>query len=417
MEKIKMVKHLSLRTGTLMLLIVMLLAACQTAGPAPEVTQTEAIQPQSATATTKPSSTPVTPTATQAPPTATATTAPTATPQAYGPDNFPADVNPLTGLQVSDTSLLDRRPLAVKVQMFPRGQRPPWGVSLADIVYDFYQNFGATRFNAIFYGHDASQVGPIRSGRMLDRDIVQMYQAIFAFGSADQRILNYLYNSSIGDRMIIPGPSACPPLCRIDPNGFNYLVADTEKITQYAEENNINNERQDLNGMSFDPTLAEGGADAGQVFVRYNFSNYNRWDYDEASHRYLRFQETENDEGNGESYAPLLDRLNDQQIAADNVVILFATHDFAFNTRPGQNEIVDIRLSGSGSAYAFRNGQGYELRWNRPTPDATLFLTFPDGEPYPYKPGNTWYQVIGQSSQVESGGNAGEAWRFTFSIP
>ena len=62
--------------------------------------------------------------------------------QAYGPSNFPPDVNPLTGLVISDPSLLDRRPVAVKVQIFPRGQRPPFGISLADIVYDYYQNNG-----------------------------------------------------------------------------------------------------------------------------------------------------------------------------------------------------------------------------------------------------------------------------------
>jgi hypothetical protein len=44
-----------------------------------------------------------------------------------------------------------------------------------------------------------------------------------------------------------------------------------------------------------------------------------------------------------------------------------------------------------------------------------LSLTLPDGSPYPFKPGNTWFQIIGQFSivtQPESG-----SWRFDFRIP
>jgi hypothetical protein len=74
-------------------------------------------------------------------------------------------------------------------------------------------------------------------------------------------------------------------------------------------------------------------------------------------------------------------------------------------------------MTGSGTAYAFRDGQGYELRWNRPALDAVPFLTYPDGTPYPYKPGNTWYQVFGQSSKVEKPTGSTGAWRFTFAMP
>ena len=46
-------------------------------------------------------------------------------------------------------------------------------------------------------------------------------------------------------------------------------------------------------------------------------------------------------------------------------------------------------VSGSGPAYAFRDGMVYEVRWNIPAPDSVLYLTNPDGTPFPYKPGNT----------------------------
>jgi len=78
----------------------------------------------------------------------------------YGPSNFPADVDPLTGQKVTNPALLQRRPMVIKVQNLPRTGRPQWGLSLADIVFEYYTEEGTTRFAAVFYGNDASMVGP-----------------------------------------------------------------------------------------------------------------------------------------------------------------------------------------------------------------------------------------------------------------
>jgi hypothetical protein len=347
-------------------------------------------------------------------PTPTQTTTPTPEIRASGPDDFPSGVNPLTGLQVGDPSLLDRRPLSVKIQTFPRGQRPPFGVGLADLVFDYYQNNGLTRLHAVFYGQDAERVSPIRSARLFDRHPVRMYKSILAFGGADRRILNTLVNSEFADRLVLEGARNCPPMCRIDPNGFNYLTTDTAELSIYADENGIDNTRQILNGMSFDPQEPTGG-DAGlQLFVRYSISSYVRWDYDEASGEYLRFQDTQEDTtGQNEGYAPLMDGLTNEQIAADNVLVLYVLHEYIFKS--GNSEIVDIKLEGSGNGYAYRDGQVFEITWNRSAPDALVTFSLPDGSPYPLKPGNTWSQIIGQSSSLDSA--EGGALRFVSSIP
>ncbi|MEJ2600702.1 MAG: DUF3048 domain-containing protein [Anaerolineales bacterium] len=410
--------HKKMTWLTLVILLgTTLLGACSPGGPTAAPQNTQAINnPGNATATEAVPTT--TPTATLAPATATPIPSPTATevPKAYGPDNFPSDVDPLTGLKVSDPTLLDRRPLAVKVQMIPRGERPPWGVSKADIVYDYYQNFGATRLFAVFYGQDAEEVGPIRSARLLDGPLVSMYQAIFAFGSADQRILNRLFNSTYADRLILQGSQDCPPMCRVDPNGPNYLVTNTAELSKYAVAKNINNDRPTLNGMSFDPQTPSAGEPGQRVYVRFNFNDYNRWDYNTTSGRYLRFQDSADDNGGGEQYVPLLDKSTGQQIAADNVVVLFVSHEYAFNTRAGLSEIVQINLNGTGKAYAFRDGKAYPVTWNAEN-GKVLYLTNADGTPYQYKPGNTWYQIVGLNSKIENqlpGDMPG--YRFTFSF-
>ena len=125
--------------------------------------------------------------------------------EGYGPTNFPADVDPLTGLKVADPAMLQRRPMVIKVQNLPRNGRPQWGLSLADIVFEYYTEEGTTRFAAIFYGNDASMVGPIRSGRFIDADIVRGYKAMFAFGSAYVAEMNRFLNSEFANRLVIEG--------------------------------------------------------------------------------------------------------------------------------------------------------------------------------------------------------------------
>jgi hypothetical protein len=404
-----MTKHL-----TLLLILVILLGACNMPGRNQDPITATVNESELTAPTDTPSPIPLTDTL--PPPTETPEPIATDIPEAYGPDNFPADVNPLTGQKVSNPALLERRPLAVKVQIFPRGQRPPWGVALADIVYDYYQNNGLTRFHTIFLGTDAEQVGPIRSARLLDGQLINMYKSIFVFGGADSRILNRLYNAPYYDRLVVEGYGNCPPLCRVDPNGYNILMTNTTQLSEYATQKGIPNDRQNLDGMTFNSITPGGGGTGGQVIVRFSISSYNRWDFDPGSGRYLRFQDIqESQDFASQGYDALTDQLTNQQIAADNVVILFAAHKFVAGSKPGKSEIVDIKLDGTGQAIAFRDGQKYDLQWNRPESDSVLYLTFPDGTPYAYKPGNTWYQVIGESSSMETQEDG--ATRFHFAVP
>jgi len=402
-------------TGAFMLLI---LVACSQAEITPTTTSIQA----EATATQVQSTlTPTEAATATAEPTVTETPIPTETPLpvVYGPSNFPLDINPLTGQQVSDPSILDRRPIAVKINIVPRYlYRPPFGLSLADIVYDYYHNAGYSRFFAIFYGKDADLVGPIRSGRLLDHELVQMYQSLFAYGSADQLVNQRFFNAVYFDRLILEGtrsdcpPTSAVPLCRYDPSGGDYLLGGTVAMSSYADSRNVANNRQNLDGMTFDTLQPASGVPAIQVFVRYSTDDYTRWDYDPASGKYLRFQDNNQDTGQGEEYAPLIDRLNDQQITADNVVVIVARHEF-YQQPP--NEIIEIYLSGSGNAYAFRDGQVYQVRWNRPTTNSVLFLTYPDGSLFPYKPGATWYQVVGEATSITQ--LDANTWRFNFAFP
>jgi hypothetical protein len=385
-------------------LLILILNACGQATQAPTPTET-------ATLTSTETAT-LTPTPTE---TATPTVTPTATldfpADGYGPSNFPENVNPLTGLKVKDPTLLERRPLMIKVANLPREYRPQWGLSLADHVYEYYTEEGTTRFAAFFLGNDANMVGPIRSARFFDNHLMTMYKANFAFGSADYRVLNLLFNQKYSDRLIIE--SACPPMCRYEPKDENYLMADTVGLTDWINQKNVpdGNGRQSLDGFRFKIDLDVDGAPARQVFVRYSGAIYNRWDYDPRTGKYSRYSETQNDpDGTKQAYTALTDRLTDEPITADNVVVLYVTHQY-FSLKP---EIVDIVVSGPGKAYLFRYGEVFELTWYRNALDQLFTLVGPDGKPFPLKPGNTWFEVVGSSTELAT---EGDSWRFKFAIP
>ncbi len=327
----------------------------------------------------------------------------------FGPRGFPIDINPLTGLS-ADPILLARRPILVKVTNLPREARPQYGLSRADIVYEYYTEEGTTRFAALFYSQEAEQVGPIRSARFFDEHLVRMYAAWFVFGSGDERVRQRLWDSGFANRFILEWQAECPALCRPDPL-TNFLMGNTAAIRAYNRQRGLPDERQDLEGMRFQWQAPAGGQPASQVYVWYSAAIYNRWDYDPASGRAFRFSDAENAlQGQTEVYVPLSDALTGAPIAADNVVILLMEHTF-FSTSP---EIVEMDFSASGPAYAFRNGQVYELEWQRPADDAIVSLVNADGTPFPLKPGTTWYEVMGLNTRIAQDE---QAWRFEMRFP
>jgi hypothetical protein len=91
---------------------------------------------------------------------------PTLLPSSYGPDqdDFPADVNPFTGLQVTDPALLEQPALLVSITHFPPEVRPQGGLSFAPWVFEYLIATGTTRFAAVFHGQVPYPEAPLTGG-------------------------------------------------------------------------------------------------------------------------------------------------------------------------------------------------------------------------------------------------------------
>ena len=339
-------------------------------------------------------------------------------------DAAPADsgvvlYNPLTGLPVTDPSFLQHRPLAIKVGNSPDYVRPQSGLTLADVVFEYYIEWGDTRFIAVFYSnlYNIERVGPVRSGRYFDEHITRMYHAFVMFKGADPREMDYFKSLDISERFISVGIGNCPPYYYgpYKRDSYNNIFFNVTKWEACVAKKGLDNSPQTISGGFFSEEVPQSPLSVTRIYNFYSEYNYSYWEYDPANRVYARYQETK-DLVNGrkvEVYEPLYDDYTRQPVTAENVVVLFVPYIFT-NENQADDEIYNPQLIDYGNAYVFRDGVAIPAHWNRTSIDQPILLTQLDGTPIYLRPGQTFYQVMGvTSNQIQNGSE----WRFEFATP
>jgi hypothetical protein len=321
---------------------------------------------------------------------------PTPTP-ALGPDHFPKDVNPLTGLPVRDPSLLSLPPAMISVSNFPVSARPQAGLSFAPYVFEMFIGEGMTRFLALFYGEypqalpastsqsnlpvDQAVIGPIRSGRLPYQSLRSLYNGFLVMASASSEV-----RTQLGEATNIFGS---------DNDNINSALIDVTKLQTIAQAN-ATGKPLNLTGNLFNQLAPAGGKNASNLWVFYSFLNQVLWTYDPASQAYLRSQDKA--DGSGKFY-PNTDRLTGGQLAFENVVVLFVRHK-ALN---GARTLIDLDLFFTKDrAYLFRDGKVYPVYWSTVSGDYEQKtglmrpIRFVDqaGNPVALHPGQTWVEIV-----------------------
>jgi hypothetical protein len=149
-----------------------------------------------------------------------------------------------------------------------------------------------------------------------------------------------------------------------------------------------------------------------QVHIDYSYANYAYWEFDPETGRYLRYQGNVDDLGDDAAYELLTDSLTGMPTAADNVIVLLVPHEYFF--RSSDTEIFDIKLSGEGDAYIFRDGKGNPGVWSRTEANMPLSVLDTGGGPFPLKPGVTFFQIIHTDSTLTQDKSI---WYFDFIRP
>lgn len=328
-------------------------------------------------------------------------------------DTFAPDVDPLTGETVADPSVLQRRPLAIKVaNSNETGVRPQSGVSSADLVFEHETEGGVTRWTAMFLSHTPERVGSNRSCRIIDADLPAMYKSLLACSGfsggtreyyikptefyAEGRVLSPDFGDGSG--MFFRTTNASVP---------HNLFVDPEAIWGEATRRGIN-EPQDLTGMVFSDEPLQSDQAATTVLIPYRAERA-EWRYDANASTcsskpgcYLRWSDG----------AVHSDALNGQQLSAANVVIIYVNHvedgRYLEDVAGGGHYSIQLQIWNDptnpalpgGRAQVIRDGQLTEARWSRPGRLDMFRFIDEDGNPVPLKPGITWFQLVRLDAEV-----------------
>lgn len=334
---------------------------------------------------------------TETPPTAAADSSPTDTPSPtstqpipgmIGPDNFPEDVNPLTGLVVANPEMLQNRPIAIKVSNIAR-VRPQSGLNNADLVFEHMTEGTITRFTAVFYTNDSEKVGSVRSGRLIDLEIPIMYDAAFAYSGASGPLRLKFRDSSFFDRIISPdfGHGGFERIS--NPNNPGEFVEDTlftntGTLRFILEERGQNVPPTFQNGMAFHPDPPTGGTPASTIEVSYSATNV-FWQYEPGTGRYKRWSD-------GIAHT---DANTGAQLNFQNVIVLAAHHqDTDIVEDSFGSPSIQVQIWGEGPVSIFRDGQRFEGRWRREDPGDMLSFYDLEGNLLPLSPGNSFFQIV-----------------------
>lgn len=316
--------------------------------------------------------------------------------------------NPLTGLPPSDPALLDRRPVMIKVSNWPRNGRPHSGLNQADIVFEHYIGFEMNRFLAVYYGDNSEKVGPLRSGRLVDAQLATLYQGLFAYGNADPKVEKVLL-AEVGEGALAWKRMPCPPVCGKTRDTVSGMFVDSGAVTEFAISKGVDNAPPELNSMLFSQTPPMGDSSGALVHVEYAIDSIMEWHYVPSSGSYHLWTDTNFKQP---TTAPMIDRNNGQEIIFENLVVMYAEYvEYA----PLLHDIFIQDIVDPQPAFLFRDGVMVNAAWHVEEPDRPIVFETLEGEPLAFKPGRTWFVIVGLNSEMEEIQEG--SWWINFELP
>lgn len=285
---------------------------------------------------------------------------------------------PFTGRDAGADDDVTRRPLSVKIEN-SRAARPQFGLNSADVVYETIAEGGITRFNGIFHSKVPGKLGPVRSARLSDQWVVPQYDGLLFFSGRSKSVGAVLAKRDIP---VLEHGRIPRAYYRVsDRNAPHNLMLDTKKAVKEAEKKG-HRMTAEVTPLKFERASDETTPSVSRIDIP--FSNYNkvRWEYDEDSGRFLRFND-------GKVHR---DAASGSQVSANNVVVMWAKYTEARQDMVG-SVTWDINLGGEGKVAVFKDGRRYDGTWkaDRSTPPTFVDET---GEPIKLTVGRTWFQVI-----------------------
>jgi hypothetical protein len=290
----------------------------------------------------------------------------------------------LTGLPITDPAVLARPTLLAKINNADgkgcsNQARPQVGLDQADIVIEEEVEGGITRFMAAFQSVVPETIGPIRSARSSDIDLIETFNVpLFAWSGNNGNVGGEL--NAIGERFVAAGhSSSAGGLFYRDNTGGR--CAPSNLFVHPAE---LYDFAKDKGGQPAAPVfefMGEGDAIAATApavaGVKLNTALDTAYVWDPTTATWDRYQKR-----TPHTVVP------DVQISPNNVVILDV--QYRGSSTAGSPEAVSV---GTGPAHVYTGGKVVEGTWKKDTPQAPWTLIDAAGAPIKLTPGRTWLQL------------------------
>jgi hypothetical protein len=318
-----------------------------------------------------------------------------------------APVYPLTGVPIDNLGLAQHPAVVVKIDNSPDA-RPQSGINEADVVYELLVE-GITRYALVYHSQGADPVGPVRSARSSDVELLaNVGSPLIAWSGANPGVNNEVRTAVDNGFLVNAGQDAFPGEYHRD----NSRKAPHNLYT------------------SVDGLLAVGapaGAGAPPPLFRYRdpFQPYAGgslpapgyvvdfgggvraeyvWDAERAG--WDRFQI---DQSHSRPNSATVDA-NGVQVAPQNVVILF----LEYGQSPSDARSPMALSSGEGDAVVLTDGKAIVGRWRRPNALSGWELVDQGGLPILLSPGRTWVALPEAGSLATPLDDAGAAELLAF---
>lgn len=305
-------------------------------------------------------------------PTAMPAPTPSYSPSYVAPD--PVALAPLTGEAVAPGSLAHAA-LAAKIDNHTAA-RPQVGLERTDLVFEELVEGGLTRYVAVWHSELPAEIGPVRSIRPMDPDIISPLGGIVAYSGGQQRFVSLMRDTGVYNAIHgMPDTEDVMFRTRDKRSPHNVLVRAPELVAAHPE---IAAPGQQF---AFAPdldaaTASVEGEPVGNAVVRFSTSSEPSWRFDPATRSWVRSQRGELDlDGAG---APL---------TAVNVVVVRVPISFGLG-------VPKTELIGGGEAWVLADGKAIAARWAKGSAGEQLRLVDLHGATVRLAPGNTWIELM-----------------------
>ena len=255
---------------------------------------------------------------------------------------------------------------------------PQIGVEFADVVYVEQVEGGLTRLAAIYTSKLPPLIGPIRSARISDIELLAQFGRVgFAYSGAQSKMRPVIAAANLENLSAERNP---PSIYGKDPDrpGPVDMILKPDLLLERANSNpKIRIETATASVFPFGDA-PKGETNTAVAKVKWPSAKYElRWD--SASKKWLiYFNEKPNMAANGE------------QLYADTAIIqIVSITPSIYGDKFG--EVTPFsKTTGSGKAVMLRDGFSYQISWQRNSEtDVTTWIS-EDGDVANFKPGRTW---------------------------